>query len=486
MVENINDNRKRIMKRTFSFVVAAAAAGMAFVSCTKNLAPEQENATLLSEPRIISVEIAATDGLKSTLNGLKPQFEDGDTVLVSNGTVCEECRVHSSAAGTMEISVKLAGDLTAVYPKDCAVMEGKKITGVKVPGVQDGTFSCANISMATLASTAPENSSFVFKNQIALFMVVVPAETKTLTVKSKTAEINTAGEDKKVITIENESEMLSDTCYVALSAGANLKDLSFDAAVNDITGSLKGIPAKTEIESGKESVKINTAYTINDTNWHPYVVVNGKKWATMNIGAESETDPGEYFMWAEVVGHKYIDGIGWTNFPKTKPADTRYSEQWDSTNFFVARNTPYFDKISGSSTAVYSKYTDAKKGLTLLAEDDAANYNWGGTWRMPTYQEIYDLGIRDDETQTTGVHMSDGGKYLVVDGTGLKFNVTGQISGNGAPSTTYPTLTTGAYWTSTGNTGNNLLPYFYFNTTPQIKFGGRYRNCGLCIRPISD
>ena len=83
------------------------------------------------------------------------------------------------------------------------------------------------------------------------------------------------------------------------------------------------------------------------------------KWATMNIGATSVTDPGKYFAWGA-----------------TKPGTT-----------FTWSNTPYY--TGDGTTHSWSKYTSNES--TLDATDDAAVQNWGGNWRMPTYGEWTEL-----------------------------------------------------------------------------------------------
>ena len=84
-------------------------------------------------------------------------------------------------------------------------------------------------------------------------------------------------------------------------------------------------------------------------NGHEYVdlgLPSGTLWATMNVGADSPEDYGDYFAWGEI--------------------------------------TP---KSSFSS----SNYTYSKNSIVLSLSDDAANANWGGAWRMPTKAEIDEL-----------------------------------------------------------------------------------------------
>ncbi|MCR4664309.1 MAG: leucine-rich repeat protein [Paludibacteraceae bacterium] len=89
----------------------------------------------------------------------------------------------------------------------------------------------------------------------------------------------------------------------------------------------------------------------------------GPKWATMNIGASSPEDVGDYFMWG-----------GTTANPS--------SCSWSS--------CPY--KGSNQNSSPYTKYGVAGDGnLELDKEDDAAAQVWGCGWRIPTREEYEDL-----------------------------------------------------------------------------------------------
>ena len=92
---------------------------------------------------------------------------------------------------------------------------------------------------------------------------------------------------------------------------------------------------------------------------------SGTKWATCNVGADSETDYGLYFAWGETVGYSGITSkkqFGWGDY-----------------------------KFSKSGSNKFTKYngTDYKKVLDL--EDDAAQANMGGKWHMPTVEQIREL-----------------------------------------------------------------------------------------------
>ena len=78
---------------------------------------------------------------------------------------------------------------------------------------------------------------------------------------------------------------------------------------------------------------------------------SGVKWASRNIGATSVEDYGYYYAWGEV---------------ETKDSYTNETYRWGT------RNLGDNYDISGT-------------------QNDAAVVNWGGVWRMPTYQEMADL-----------------------------------------------------------------------------------------------
>ena len=110
---------------------------------------------------------------------------------------------------------------------------------------------------------------------------------------------------------------------------------------------------------------------MEQTKQYEYVdlgLPSGLKWAKCNVGAEKETDYGDYFMWGSAEPNT-ADECAWANY--------KYGDGW---------------KFSKYNTSVlYSENTDGK--TTLDPEDDAATQIMGGDWRMPTdndFQELLD------------------------------------------------------------------------------------------------
>ena len=101
---------------------------------------------------------------------------------------------------------------------------------------------------------------------------------------------------------------------------------------------------------------------------HEYVDLGlSVKWATMNVGASSPEEFGDRFAWGET---------------ETKSEYTwETNKWWDNTNHTLI-------KYNTSSEYSYS-VPDNLTQLELI--DDAAHQNWGGTWRMPTRDEVTEL-----------------------------------------------------------------------------------------------
>lgn len=83
---------------------------------------------------------------------------------------------------------------------------------------------------------------------------------------------------------------------------------------------------------------------------------SGVQWASCNVGAEKQTDPGLYFSWGNVEGHIIGEGYDF-------------------------------------SQAVYDSTPAADIETDLSLDQDAARAYLGTPWRMPTaaeFQELYD------------------------------------------------------------------------------------------------
>lgn len=187
-------------------------------------------------------------------------------------------------------------------------------------------------------------------------------------------------------------------------------------------------------------------------NEHEYVDLGlSVKWATMNVGASSPEDYGDYFAWGETKGYK----SGKTVF------------SLDTYKYYLTTKTPdTTDKdgftILGTTTSGYTKYVTSAKASSygydgfydnktvLDPADDAATANWGGSWRMPTEAEQDEL--RNNCTwewkELKGVKgykvTGSNGNYIFLPAAGCRYGSSSSYVGS-----------YGYYWSSSLFSGNS-------------------------------
>ena len=228
----------------------------------------------------------------------------------------------------------------------------------------------------------------------------------------------------------------------------------------------------TAFTQTEEFVKPNVSYCISEnevhynslpkTNGHAYVdlgLPSGTLWATMNVGANSETDKGLYFQWGDVQGYSQ-EQVGtdktfdWTTYKYCNGA--------------VNKQTKYCNKSSYGDGG----YTDELTELEL--SDDAAHVIWGGDWHMPTKQQVEEL-----ITNTTVIENENGYTLTAQNGNSLYFPKNGYYT-----NTTLNTSANVFVWT------NALANGFPPQATYFESFGSNFRakdfmrNCGLIVRGV--
>ena len=174
---------------------------------------------------------------------------------------------------------------------------------------------------------------------------------------------------------------------------------------------------------------------------HEYVDLGlSVKWATRNIGADNPEDYGHYFAWGE-----------------TSPKE-EYTKENCST---------------------YGKDMDDISGN---AEYDAATANWGGDWRMPTYDEQRELLDRctwtwATENDVNGYKVTGpNGNSIFLPAAGFRYGSSLDDSGS-----------RGYYWSSTPCDYNlDCSAYYLFFTSDFQYMSSYYRNLGLSVRPVVE
>ena len=121
---------------------------------------------------------------------------------------------------------------------------------------------------------------------------------------------------------------------------------------------------------------------VDPYNGHEYVDLGLKvKWATCNVGATKPEEYGDYFAWGDTVPYySSQDPLTWR--------EKKEGYAW-STYTWCEGSSNTMTKYCNNGNYGNNGFTDSK--TTLDAEDDAARYNWGGIWRMPTSADFDEL-----------------------------------------------------------------------------------------------
>ena len=195
-------------------------------------------------------------------------------------------------------------------------------------------------------------------------------------------------------------------------------------------------------------------YVNGGNSGHEYVDLGlSVMWATMNVGAKAPEDYGDYFAWGETV-------------PKTDYGWSTY--KW----------------CNGSENTLTKYCTDSDYGtvddmIFLYYKDDAANMNWGSSWRMPAVFEIEEL-INNCSWEWTTLNGVNGqkvtgpnGNSIFLPAAGLRWGDNLNYAGN-----------YGQYWSSTlgsnidGHASNLVID------SDGVRSLGYYRFAGLSVRAV--
>lgn len=191
---------------------------------------------------------------------------------------------------------------------------------------------------------------------------------------------------------------------------------------------------------------------------------SGTLWAPYNVGATAPGEAGAYFAWGET-------------FAKEK---YRYTQDW------------YRWTTWTQSGKVYVKYNETDGKTILEPSDDAATYNWGDKWCMPTLTRLEELFNNCSQVWKEAGEYADGslagclltgknGKTLFLPAAGGCW----QSIYSGNSSVHYGVGNTGYYWSAELSSSNEFLGIF------SIYFGSGYwhkgvegRYFGYPVRPV--
>ena len=175
------------------------------------------------------------------------------------------------------------------------------------------------------------------------------------------------------------------------------------------------------------------------------------KWAKCNVGAEKETDYGDYFMWGDTRPNIVCR---WANAPFN-----------NGSNSF---NSDYFNSV---------KDTVCPNGV-LAKEYDAAAQIMGGNWRMPTRIEFQEL-LNNTTNEWTTINGVNGWKFTGSNGNSIFIPASGDRLG----SLFSDQGSIGSVWSSSLYTTNTTLAGRLYFRSSKISATANYdRFHGFVVR----
>ena len=429
-------------------MTAAMAAALAAFSACQRIETEQSAAAggrSDSEPRLVLTATIAEDGddasskatySETSTKALKPTWEVGDKVVGwdSSGNTYgfEVAQVNETTkVATMQLitSGTGVGTFASGTPADGTVIHlvyapGKKPSDVSGQTlVYDLSTQAADVVPALMSASAvvSKDSSDGSATMSAVF------HNKTVVLAIKTPTMDAPGFPYTSITVSGATSTTLLTQVTFSISGGGLKatygtggtitkNVSF---TSDATS--KGPDATYIVLSPQTtattlffqtnnfeqySLTTSRTYAAGTYNYlnspvfqHPYVEINGIKWATMNIGASTVADSpatcyGNYYFWgaAETVNWSFPTANGtlsnWKSLSSLSSAEQSKYSCTGNFSKYEAKQSPYY---SSSVSGNYTKYNSSDAKTVLEADDDAATANWGSNWRTPTLDDFKSL-----------------------------------------------------------------------------------------------
>ena len=198
---------------------------------------------------------------------------------------------------------------------------------------------------------------------------------------------------------------------------------------------------------------------MEQTKQYEYVdlgLPSGLKWAKCNVGAENETEYGDYFMWGSTepntadectwVSYKYCDG-------------------------------PYDTLTKYNTSTLYGENPD--NITTLESVDDVATEIMGDDWRMPTMDDFIELldNTTNEWTQVDGVN---GYKFTGSNGNSIFIPASGRRSGSWFDRQG----SVGYVWSSSLDTSYPLSAWYLYFNSDNVDTNSLYRDHAFVVRGV--
>ena len=205
-------------------------------------------------------------------------------------------------------------------------------------------------------------------------------------------------------------------------------------------------------------------------NGHEYVdlgLPSGTLWAKCNVGAEKESDYGLYFQWGDVVGYS-SDQVG--------SGEGKKYFKWSDYKYCNGSNTTLTKYNTKSSSGIVDNLT------TPLPEDDAASVNMGGSWHIPSIEQIDELYNSSYTTTTWTTVNGIYGRLITSNTNGNTLFLPASGSCNGDSVSDVGSI--GCYWSSSLDTDYPGCAWHLLFRSSAIYDNSSYRYNGTSVRGV--
>lgn len=516
------------MKKITMMILSAAA--LLTTACSSSDEMQQQTAqTGNGWSEYITVEAGTPGGADISTNGSrrvavdtsdprKSLWEDGDKLTVWAGNTCSAGNMSEkrftliSGAGTG--TGKFSGRLTSATPptnetKLIAVIDKENdaidasagnIVSANLSEQQGATAETALDYELYWAESTNATRNFTFTHKMSLIKWTIKVNgasnndkcdivlsgtglKNAATLDPATGNLTVGSEDgpitlKDVILTDAASTVLYvvlPPCTVSSGIKAKLTITSGDKQGQIAIGNLGDGDAITLAENKYYTAGLNE-FTLFDLNGHEFVdlgLPSGTLWAKMNVGASSPEDYGLYFAWGETTGYG---------------SDTSDGHSFDWPNYTLSPD----GYASTSIPSSFKKYNGAD-GI-LESADDAATFNWGSAWKMPTHAQWQELVAQYPYSDSSGTKRCCWtSNYNSTGVAGLAFydasdNILLFLPAAGVRDGTDLRLQgeRGGYWSSELHTGGSAMAAWELNSRDgRVTANDNYaRYYGRSVRPV--
>lgn len=335
---------------------------------------------------------------------------------------------------------------------------------INVDWIKEVSNTSRAISKSTITLDVEPNESYdsrqaiiVFRdpsNQMSKSVTIVQAQKNAIVLSKDSYDFGMDGGEIVVDVASNiEYETKIDCSWITQKSTRALTSRQLTFSVSAMSQTQERT-ATISFESKETGVvqRIAIKQAVQDINGHEYVdlgLPSGTLWATCNIGASSPDGYGDYYSWGE----------------------TKNKSSYDSST----------STASGRSTSDLKSSGVIDANFNLTKNYDVAAKNWGGSWRMPTIDEIEEL-LHNCSWSRESVNGVLGHRVKSMrNGKSIFLPFVGWISGNKVNSKEY-----GFYWSSTSAPDDSYQAYnLQFYDYGHSNSYRESRSKGCCVRAVS-